>query len=388
MLRNRRGVVTVAVITVVAAATLWLARDRFGGGSADIAEAEVEASSREPLSADKRKVSNEERATTIARAQVWRTPAVPIARSGFSGAEIIKTLSCKFKLTELGGTTPKFDCIVEDGQEIRIKYGKGPEIPAELAATRLLRALGFGADDVTLIEKLRCYGCPEEPFSTMKVVEVTGAEPVYRTVIDYDEFEEFEWVALERKFNARPIETEKLEGWSFFELDSVDATKGGAPRAHVDALRLLAVFIAHWDNKSENQRIVCLSREWSKTSPCAKPFLLLQDVGATFGPAKVDLEAWEKSAIWADRPPCRISMRDLPYNGATFTDVQVTEAGRQFAGKLLSELSDRQISELFSGARFDQKRGIFSAAKPVGDWVRAFKAKVQAITDGSACPVA
>src|SRR5688500_18013343 len=212
MLRNRRGVVTVTVLAIVAAGALWLVRDRFGGESAELAEAEVEASTREPLSADKRKVSDEERAAVITRAQVWQAPAVPVARSSFS-APIIKTLSCKFKLTELGGTTPKFDCIVEDGQEIRIKYGKGPEIPAEVAATRLLRALGFGADDVTLIEKLRCYGCPEEPFSTMKVVEVTGAEPVYRTVIDYDEFEEFEWVALERKFNARPIETEKLEGW-------------------------------------------------------------------------------------------------------------------------------------------------------------------------------
>ncbi len=372
-------------LAIVAAAALWLAWDRFASGSAELAEAEVEASSREPLSADKRKVSDEERAAVIARGEVWHAPDVPIARSSFS-APIIKTLSCKFKLTELGGTTPKFDCIVEDGQEIRIKYGKGPEIPAEVAATRLLRALGFGADDVTLIEKLRCYGCPEEPFSTMKVVEVTGAEPVYRTVIDYNEFEEFEWVALERKFNARPIESEKLEGWSFFELDTVDAKKGGAPRAHVDALRLLAVFIAHWDNKSENQRIVCLSREWSKTSACAKPFLLLQDVGATFGPAKVDLDAWEKVAIWADRPRCRLSMRELPYDGATFTDVHVTEAGRRFAGKLLSELSDQQITELFSGARFDQKRGIFSASKPVSGWVRAFKAKVQAITDGPACP--
>jgi hypothetical protein len=79
-------------------------------------------------------------------------------------------------------------------------------------------------------------------------------------------------------------------------------------------------------------------------------------------------------------------MRELPYNGATFTDVHVTEAGRRFAGKLLSELSDQQITELFSGARFDQKRGIFSASKPVSGWVRAFKAKVQAITDGPACP--
>jgi hypothetical protein len=76
----------------------------------------------------------------------------------------------------------------------------------------------------------------------------------------------------------------------------------------------------------------------------------------------------------------------MPYEGATFTEARVTEAGRQFAAKLLSDLSDRQIADLFSGARFDQKRGPFSGSKPVGGWVRAFKAKVQAIMDGPACP--
>ena len=29
-------------------------------------------------------------------------------------------------------------------------------------------------------------------------------------------------------------------------------------RADLDALRLLARVLAHWDNKSENQRLVCL----------------------------------------------------------------------------------------------------------------------------------
>ena len=382
MWRDRR-VLAVLVLSCVVAAALWFVRSRTADGPAK--EAEAEESAQEPLSDDKRKVSAEERAALIARAKVWRTPDVPIARATFTGAATIDSLSCKFKLTELGGTTPKFDCTAEDGSEMRIKYGKGPEIPAEVAATRLLHALGFGADSVTLVEKLRCYGCPEEPFSTMKVVEVTGSEPVYRKVIDYNDFEDFEWVALERKFNARPIETGKLEGWAFFELDSA---VGGSPKAHVDALRMLAVFLAHWDNKSENQRLVCLSKKWPEDTPCPEPFLMLQDVGATFGPTKVDLDAWEKAAIWADRGSCRISMRDMPYGGATFTDAQVSEAGRQFIGKLLSALSDQQIAELFSGARFAEKRGVFTATKPVSEWVRVFKVKVQTIMDGPACPSA
>ena len=63
----------------------------------------------------------------------------------------------------------------------------------------------------------------------------------------------------------------------------------------------MAVFLAHWDNKSENQRLVCLSEDDSPDGRCQKPFAMLQDVGSSFGPPKIDLKTWEGSAIWANR---------------------------------------------------------------------------------------
>jgi len=337
---------------------------------------------------DTRVVSEDERRQTLARAQIWRDPPVPVREAYFGGdANPPTDLTCKFKLTELGGTTPKFDCVLESGEQIRIKYGKGPEIPAEAAATRLLSGLGFGADGISLVKQLRCYGCPEEPFSTMKAVEVTRSEPLYRRMIDYSKYEDFEWVALERKFAARPIETDKQEGWAFFELDKIDPANGGAPKEHVDALRLITVLLAHWDNKAENQRLVCLMPDWAPNTPCPRPFLLLQDVGATFGPAKVDLHSWEKVPIWDDRATCRVSMRELPYDGATFGEARISEGGRQFAVNLLRQVSDQQLADLFAGARFDKPRGIFGATSPVADWVRVLKDKVRAISEGPPCPV-
>ncbi len=150
----------------------------------------------------------------------------------------------------------------------------------------------------------------------------------------------------------------------------------------------MAVFLAHWDNKSENQRLVCLDRDWPKGATCAKPFLMLQDVGATFGPRKMDLEEWEGTSIWQDRAACRVSMQDLPHGGATFATTVISESGRRFLAGLLAQLSDRQLSDLFASARFDQKRGPLSAAAPVTEWVRVFKAKVAAINDGPSCPAA
>jgi hypothetical protein len=182
------------------------------------------------------------------------------------------------------------------------------------------------------------------------------------------------------------VETAALEGWSFFELDRIDPRQGGAPRAHVDALRLIAVLLAHWDNKSENQRLVCLSPKWADGTPCPEPFVLLQDVGATFGPTKLDLDAWQQAPIWENRAACIVSMRTMPFEGATFGQATITDAGRRFTAGLLSQLTDTQLADLFAHARFAEKRGLFTPAHPISAWVTTFKAKTRAISEGPACP--
>ena len=335
-----------------------------------------------------RALSADERDETLARAQVWRRPLVPVSEAYLGQDRAApRELDCTFKPNAPSGTTPKFDCVTGDGEEIRIKYGLGAEVPGEAAATRLLTALGFGADSITLIERLRCFGCPKEPFTVMKLVATTRTESLYEHVINEGSYEVFQWVALERRFPALAIEgTDGSEGWAFFELDKVESAEGGAPRSQVDALRLLAVFLAHWDNKAENQRLVCLSEHWAEGTRCPQPFLLLQDVGSTFGPRKVDLEDWERAVIWKDRVTCTITMRDLPVHGATFGETRVSEDGRQFLSGLLGELTDAQLADLFSGARFDQRRGPFASSSGVEEWVRVFKARRAAIAEGPPCP--
>ena len=231
---------------------------------------------------------------------------------------------------------------------------------------------------------------PGRALLTIKAVEVTRAEPLFKRTVDYNAYHEFEWVALERKFGARPIQADRLEGWSMFELDTIDERRGGAPRAHVDAVRLMAILLSHWDNKSENQRLVCLDKEWPEDddAPCKRPFLLLQDVGATFGPVKMDLEAWKKVSMWDDRSRCTVTMRELPFDGATFGNATITERGRRFFAERLSALSEKQLGELFEHARFGHKRGLFNPTSPVEDWVRVFRAKVAEVSEGPQCPTA
>ena len=317
------------------------------------------------------------RRDALARAIVWEEPAVPIAEADLSRPPdtLPDDVTCRFRVTSMHGTVRKFTCALPSGEVLRVKYA-GPEPHGEVAASRLLLALGFGADRVGFVRKVRCRGCPWSPFATLAVVTLAQAEGLYERVVRGNRTVEFDWVAVEREFGGEQIRTDAIEGWAFHELAGVPT----ASRTHADALALLAVFLAHWDNKAENQRLVCLSGGPAADGRCARPMAMIQDVGATFGPRKVSLAAWRAAPIWTDRARCEIGMDDMPHGGATFVPIVVSESGRRFLAARLQALSDAQLTALFRGARFEPRYGA------VQDWVAAFEARVATIADGPACP--
>src|SRR5439155_19213676 len=155
---------------------------------------------------------------------------------------------CRFLPKSAHGTTPKFDCVLPGGEIVKVKYGLSAEIPAEIIASRLLTALGFGADRMFLVPRVRCYGCPHFPFYVTWALDRLSARDAVSRYLPEDRYTDFEWPAVERRFEGAAIETEESHGWAWYELDRIDPPVG-ASRAEVDALRLLAMFLAHWDNK-------------------------------------------------------------------------------------------------------------------------------------------
>jgi hypothetical protein len=332
------------------------------------------------------------REEALRRARVWREPAEPIEAADLSRnpGELRpldgSALVCKFLPRPHSGTTPKFDCVLSGGEVIKVKYGGSAERHAEVAAARLLAALGFGADRMYLVPRIRCHGCPRNPFRTYQVLERARLDGVYSRWIDYAAYAEFEWVSVERRLPAPAIATPEVKGWAFHELDRIDPARGGATRAEVDALRLMAVFLHHWDNKPENQRLVCLAESGSgPRGACPEPLAMLQDVGSTFGPAKVSLAAWGSRPFWSDAATCALDMEDMPFGGATFRPVHVSEEGRRLLGDRLKRLSERQVGDLFTGARFAEYAPMEPGAD-VASWVRAFQRKVGEIADRPPCP--
>jgi len=324
----------------------------------------------------------------LSQAKVWRpidpatvdlgaNPADP------TGALSVDPVRCRYLPAEAHGTTAKFTCALPDGEVVKVKYGHTGEIHAEIAASRLLMALGFGADRMYLVPRLRCYGCVRTPFYTVWALDFIHARDLLLRRVPDDEYADFEWVAVERRFEGATIEAADREGWAFFELDNVDPPSARATR---DALRLAAMLLAHWDNKAENQRLVCEDSASGAAGVCQHPFALVHDLGATFGPNKVDLEHWKSAPIWADRQACLVSMRPFPYDGGTFRDATISEAGRQLIAAQLAALDDGQLDSLFSGARFSEFHGGTGESADVHAWTRVLRSKIRDIVEGPACP--
>ena len=387
--RHRRVLVAFAVLGLVTGGWLWAAYrtsdDRLPPGAY---EARTDPHWTVPPGREA-----EVREDALARARVWRPPDVPPERADLTlnagddhPFDPSQPLACKFLPRPSSGTTPKFDCVRPDGEVVKVKYGGSPEVYGEVAAARLLAALGFGADRMDLLERVRCFGCPYSPFRTYQVLEMARVDGAYTDRLDYDHYVDFRWVSVERRFPGSSIDTPDTKGWAFFELDKVDPARGGAPRAHVDALRLMAVLLHHWDNKSENQRLVCLSDLGAAGVECPSPFAFVQDAGSTFGPNKINFERWSARPVFADPASCAVDMKGLPFDGATFGPVVIGEEGRRFLAGRLQKLSREQLTALFTAAgfpRFHRGRG---PGADVAAWVGAFVRKVDEIAARTCAP--
>jgi hypothetical protein len=141
----------------------------------------------------------------------------------------------------------------------------------------------------------------------------------------------------------------------------------------------------HTDTQPGQQRLLCLTGGGlTEAGSCEKPFLLLHDVGKTFGRANifnrdsiasVNFEEWARVPIWRDPVRC-VGHLSRSHTG-TLGDPRISEAGRKFLADLLLQLSDRQLRDLFEVARVDRRNvhpsGVTSA--PVENWIAAFNHK-------------
>lgn len=269
------------------------------------------------------------------------------------------------------GRTPKFLCRHRgaNGDEVlKVKWGAdNGEVFAEVVGTRLFWALGFPTDRMYPV-RVECRGCPADPWQ--------GGE------YEAGSARRFEPAVVERPFPGETIEEFADQGWTWAELVQVDVAAGGASRAELDALSLLAAFVQHRDSKPGNQRLVCppdeIGIDPDGRDDCGKPIGLVQDLGSTLGgPArlathKMDLQAWREAPVWENPRRCVANLTsEITATGGLERPV-IGDEGRRLLSALLDALDDRQLRALFQVARADRRGG-------VSEWVAAFGKRRDAV---------
>jgi len=329
----------------------------------------------------------DQRASVIARAKVWQPTNVSAVdfKVGPGGPKAFKSgdvVTCTYVHEKLGGKTPKFACKTDENDQLKVKFGgDNGEVYAEILSSRLLWALGFGADHMYPV-RVVCRDCP----ASFNGVTRSKKESV------------FDPATVERKMAGEAFHPD--EGWSWKELEMIDETAGGATRAERDALKLLAVFIQHTDTKPEQQRLLCLGESKPDHTtkgpkgpmPCAQPLMMIQDLGVTFGKANkfneggtgsVNLVEWAKTPVWQDETSCIGNLHKSATG--TLDDPPISEDGRRFLADLLTQLTDQQLHDLFESARVTLRlrdpRDVKSGFPTIEEWVAAFKQKRSQIVD-------
>jgi hypothetical protein len=242
-----------------------------------------------------------------------------------------------FVKEDKNGTSPKFD--VTDEQGVRWKVKLGAEVQSETAATRLVWAAGYFADED--------YYLPEIHVSKMPVLE-RGKEFVAEGGL-------VRGVRLERKRGGE----KKTGNWSWFKNPFVGTKE-------LDGLKIMMALINNWDLKEINNAI------YSEKSGGAR--YSVSDLGASFGEtgnsitrSKSNLNDYSESKFvqkvtekhvdfYMNSRPFVLSAFDVP-NYATRTHMQdivkeIPLAHARWLGKLLEPLSDEQLRDCFRSAGY------------------------------------
>src|SRR5262245_42020427 len=107
-----------------------------------------------------------DRMAVISRSQVWSPTDIPsmdleVGPQGDGAFAFRQTVTCDYVDKKLPGHSAKFDCAIGEHDKVKVKYGgTNGEVYGEVLATRLLWALGFGADRMYPVNVI-CRHCPE-----------------------------------------------------------------------------------------------------------------------------------------------------------------------------------------------------------------------------------
>jgi hypothetical protein len=263
---------------------------------------------------------------------LWRDPVDIASRNllyGPGGKEHAPTGKFKFVAEGKEGATPKFEVTDEQGVTWRVKVG--PEARAETAASRLLWAAGYFADEDYYVPELRVDGMQK----LSRGQEFVSKDGVVRGA------------GMERHVAGR----KKIGPWSWSDNPFVDTRE-------LSGLKVMMSLMSNWDTADRNNAIYDEGGE---------RHYVVSDVGATFGKlggvfsrSKDNLPEYSRSKFIQKATPEYVD----------FSFKHIPRARAKWVGELLSKLSADQIRDCFRAAGYSAEE-VEGYTKAVQDRIRA-----------------
>jgi hypothetical protein len=281
-------------------------------------------------------------------AALWKSPGDVKALNllyGPGGKKHRPLPPVKFLKEDMHGTSPKFDVRDQDGKKWKAKLG--PEARPETVASRLLWAMGYGANENYFFSSLKVEGLPAQ---------------LQRGQSFDAGNDEVKAVRLQRHPGG-----EKKEGnWSWRQNPF-------AGTREFNGLRVMMALLNNWDLKDENNAI------FDDPSSPGRELYEVTDVGATFGKSgksytnaqsKGNLKAYAHSKFIA-----RVTPKYVDFNFPTrspwlyflieprffwhqmhvrWVGRHIPRADAKWIGSLLAQLSPEQIRDAFRAADYSQ----------------------------------
>ena len=282
---------------------------------------------------------------------------------------------------------------------IKVKYLKPPhpnhntrynEVFTEIAASRILWALGFPADHQYPVATASCVGCGAAPFEDDKKDN---------TALLHDAPVVFKVSTVERQLAWDDIDPENDETWSW--QDAANFYRNGQytrqQKVEYDAYRLaLALFTYHNPIDIQN-RLSCAEWKAGAADPkvCARPMTFVQDLGSTFGKdgffvnPRGSFKDWQGQTVFKKLDRCEMR---YPLDG----DKVPLKEGQDLLVSRLGVLTREHVRAIFKTARFDimdqeQLTRLRNAGNPnpadaaLDEWTNVFMSHVDEIRHATNC---
>jgi len=212
--------------------------------------------------------------------------------------------------THAGGNNLKYE--IEDGAKQKWVVKVADESQSEVAATRLIWAMGFKTETDYLVPRLSIPGVGE-----------------YKNA----------------RFELRPADTQRVARWSWNDNPFKDSRE-------MRGLKIMMAMINNWDLKDENTAVLAKD---------GKLLYIVSDNGSSFG--KLSDKSMSRANRSVNKPNdyakanfikgVNQDILELDYNGMNEKIMQgiTVEDGRWLADRLL-QLSDKQIEDAFRAANY------------------------------------